>query len=69
MGSKHKKLAGMEETRLLRDFNRLGLDPIPHYTEFYDGEYGEEDHQFDGWLMFSPREADELLEMIGRFKQ
>lgn len=68
MGSKHKNLHGLEERRLLRDFERLGLSPIPHYTEFYDGEFGDEDHQFDGWIMFSPSDADEILGMVGRYK-
>lgn len=64
MGSKHKNLAGLEETRLLRDFEKYGYDPEIYQTEFYDGEFGEEDHAHDGWIMFSPKDANQILEEL-----
>ncbi len=68
MGSKHHRLSGLEQERLLRDFRRLGLSPDTHYTEFTDEEFYPEDHSQDGWIMFSPKDASEIIDMLGRPK-
>ena len=64
---RRKILAGMEETRLLRDFNRFGLDPKLYEDNYYwDAE--NDDHQHHGWVMFSPQDVNEILDMLGRYK-
>lgn len=68
MGSKHRNLVGLEEARLLLDFEKYGYDPHSWASEFYDGEFGEENHYYDGWIMFSPKQANELLEEIWRLR-
>lgn len=69
MGSKHKNLAGLEETRLLRDFEKYGFDPGVHhiedYVEFVDVEGGVDmDYSRDGWIMFSPSDANAIYECL-----
>lgn len=72
--SRHHRLYAMEETRLLRDFQKHGFYPELHYAGFFDGEFGEEDHSRDGWIpphhsrdgwiMFPPHMAADLLDRL-----